>query len=135
MVANLAKQSLDVGLVTDDEARAVAFYHDLLGFRHEMDIPFPGVGVVKRFLCGDSVFRILVIEGEAKYRNSREGLISQTGLRYMTLTVSNLDELFAAIKAAGFPAISAPHLLRPGTRIAVVEDGQGVTIELMEHDR
>jgi len=132
MAAKLVKACLDVGLVTSDEAKAVRFYEGVLGFVHDFDVPFPGMGVVKRYNCGQSVFRIFVLEQPAAHANSTDGLASQTGLRYITLTVANLDELVGEVESAGFPVISPPRLLRAGVRNAVVEDGMGVTVELME---
>ena len=134
MAARLVKACLDVGLVTtkDAEADAVRFYEGVLGFVHDFDVPFPGMGIVKRYNCGDSVFRLFVLEKPAAHANSTDGLASQTGLRYITLTVSNLDELVGDAEQAGFPVISAPRLLRPGMRNAVIEDGMGVTVELMQ---
>ena len=132
MAAKLVKACLDVGLVTTDEAEAVRFYEGVLGFAHDFDVPFPGMGIVKRYKCGESVFRIFVLEKPAAHANSTDGLTSRTGWRYITLTVSNLDELVGDVENAGFPVISAPRLLRPGVRNAVVEDGMGVTVELLE---
>jgi len=132
MPAELVKACLDVGLVTNDEAQAVRFYEGVLGFVHDMDQPFPGVGKVKRYNCGDSVFRIFVPESPAAHHNTTGGLARQTGLRYITLTVRNLDDLVAQAEKAGFPVVAAPRLLRPGMRNALIEDGLGVTVELME---
>ena len=132
MVAKLVKPCLDVGLVTENEAEAVRFYEGVLGFVHDFDVTFAGMGTVKRYNCGDSVFRIYVPEAKGAVANATGGLAAQTGLRYLTLTVGNLDQLVAEVEKAGFPVVSAPRLLRPGMRNAVVEDGMGVTVELME---
>jgi len=101
MPAELVKACLDVGLVTNDEAQAVRFYEGVLGFVHDMDQPFPGVGKVKRYNCGDSVFRIFVPDTPAAHHNTTGGLAAQTGLRYITLTVRNLDDLVAQIRSIG----------------------------------
>jgi glyoxylase I family protein len=132
MAIQLAKAALDVGLVTDDGEKALAFYRNFLGFPEDGEVPFPGLGVVKRFRVGESIFRILVLETPAAHRASTQGFASQTGLRYMTLTVANLDEVAAAAEAAGYPVPVSPRTIRPGVRAAQIEDGLGTTVELMQ---
>ena len=132
MAAKLVKNCLDVGLVTTECETALRFYRDLLGFAEDGEVPFPGMGVVKRLRCGDSIFRILVLEKAPLHSASREGFASQTGLRYLTLTVENLAEIVADVRAAGWPVPVAPRPLRPGVTVAQVEDGLGTAIELMQ---
>ncbi len=61
-------------------------------------------------------------------------MASQTGIRYLTLTISNLDETVAAVAAAGYKVPVAIRDLRPGVRVAQVEDADGNAIELMQQD-
>jgi catechol 2,3-dioxygenase-like lactoylglutathione lyase family enzyme len=133
MTARLAKPALDAGIVTTDGDVALRFYRDLLGFPEDGEVPFPGVGVVKRLKCGDSILRILVLEKAPPHRASTEGFASETGLRYLTLTVENLEEVVAAVAAAGFPVPVPPRPLRPGVTVAQIEDGLGTTVELMQN--
>src|SRR4051812_33430454 len=95
MPAKLAKPILDVGMVTDDGKAALAFFRDLLGFAEAGEVPFPGLGVVRRLACGETIFRILDLEKPPASQASTAGFTEQTGLRYLTLQVSNLDELVA----------------------------------------
>jgi catechol 2,3-dioxygenase-like lactoylglutathione lyase family enzyme len=132
MPAKLAKNCLDVGLVTTEGESALRFYRDLLGFTEDGEVPFPGTGVVKRLRCGDSVFRILVLEKAPPHSASKEGFASQTGLRYLTLTVENLAEIVDDVRAAGLPVPVPPRSLRPGVTVAQIEDGLGTAIELMQ---
>jgi catechol 2,3-dioxygenase-like lactoylglutathione lyase family enzyme len=132
MAAILTKPALDVGLVTAEGEKALAFYRDLLGFPPDGEVPFPGLGVVKRFRCGESIFRILVLEKPPAAEASTAGFATQSGLRYITLTVANLDELVEAARAAGYKVPVAPRELRPGVRVAQIEDGLGTAIELMQ---
>lgn len=132
MAVRLTKAALDVGMVTADGEKALAFYRDLLGFSEDGEVPFLGLGVVKRLRCGESIFRILVLDAPPAGFASRDGFASQTGLRYLTLTIANLDEMVDAARAAGYPVPVPPRQLRPGVRVAQIEDGQGTAIELMQ---
>jgi hypothetical protein len=132
MAAKLAKQSLDAGLLTTQGDVAMRFYRDLLGFPEDGEVPFPGIGIVKRLRCGDSILRILVLEKEPPHHASTDGFTSQSGLRYLTLTVENLQEIVDAVGLAGFPVPVPPRVLRPGVTVAQIADGLGTTIELMQ---
>ena len=50
------------GLLQKMALSMLSFYRDLLGFRHEGDIPFPMGGVMHRLWCGDSLIKIVVPE-------------------------------------------------------------------------
>jgi len=132
MAAKLAKNCLDVGLVTTQGEVAVRFYRDLLGFAEDGEVPFPGLGLVKRLRCGESIFRILVLEQAPSHSASTVGFASQTGLRYITLMVENLVEIVDDAREAGFPVPVAPRPLRPGVTVAQIEDGLGTAVELMQ---
>lgn len=134
MAIQLTKANLDVGLVTFNPDRALQFYRDVLGLPEDGEIQFPGIGVIKRFKVGDSVLRIVLADNEPPHKGSTEGFLSQTGIRYITLTISNLDEVVADIKAAGFKVPTDIRELRPGTRVAQVEDDDGNAVELMQVD-
>jgi len=134
MPVELTKQALDVGLVTTDARKSLEFYRDLLGFAEDGEVQFPGLGVVKRLRCGQSIFRILVLEQPPAARASIDGFAAQTGLRYITLTVANLQEVVDAVAGAGFPVPVPPRPLRPGVTVAQIEDGQGTAVELMQLD-
>jgi len=130
----LGRQCLDAGLVTCNEAAAIQFYGDVLGLPPAGEVSIPGVGVIKRYQVGDSILRVLVAEREPPLKGSCDGFLSQTGLRYITLTIANLDDIIAAVKASEFKVSIDIMELRPGTRTAMVEDADGNTIELMQVD-
>lgn len=132
MPVELTKPSLDVGLVTADGEAALRFYRDLLGLPEDGEVKFPGLGLVKRLRCGQSTLRILILEKAPPHKASTAGFASQSGLRYLTLTVANLDAVVADVQAAGYPVPVPPRELRPGVRVAQIEDGQGTAIELMQ---
>ena len=60
MTVRLTKTAIDLGIVVKNGPAALAFYKDLLGFKHEGDMPMPGGGTMHRLLCGDSLIKIVV---------------------------------------------------------------------------
>jgi catechol 2,3-dioxygenase-like lactoylglutathione lyase family enzyme len=132
MSAILSKHCLDVGLVCTDPEAALRFYRDLLGFPEEGEMKFPNFGTVKRLRCGESVLRLFVPDLPPRDRASTAGFAAQTGLRYLTLTVSNLHAVVADAQAAHYPVPTPPREIRPGVWAAQLEDGQGTTVELMQ---
>ena len=131
MVAKLAVPHIDVGIVTDDREAALAFWSHYMGFPVLGEISFPGLTVI-RLQVGDAVLRLCVTDQPVVRRASAGGFDEETGLRYLTLAVGNLDELVAVAEARGYPVPYPPREIRPGHRVAQVQDGQGVTVELVE---
>jgi predicted enzyme related to lactoylglutathione lyase len=132
MGIKLTRPALDAGIVTNDGDAALRFYRDLLGLPELGEISFPGLGVIRRLQVGESILRIVVLDRPASRLASTDGFASQTGLRYLTLSIANLHEVVAAAQEAGYPVPTPPRELRPGTWVAQIEDGLGTTIELMQ---
>ena len=134
MAIQLQKAVLDAGIVTRDLASAARFYGEVLGFPLAGEITLPGIGLVRRYAVGESTLRIFVPEVPPAHEDRREGFAGRTGIRYLTLAIANLEQSVAAVAAAGFRVPMAPKELRPGVRVAQIQDGDGNTIELMQHD-
>lgn len=134
MAVKLQKAALDAGIVTVDGDRAAHFYGEVLGLAQAGEVQLPGIGRVRRYAVGDSTLRIFVPQTRPQREGCRDGMASQTGIRYLTLMISNLDEVVAAIAAAGYKVPVAIRVLRPGVRVAQVEDADGNAIELMQQD-
>jgi predicted enzyme related to lactoylglutathione lyase len=132
MAIQVTKDSIDLGIVTTNGAAMLRFYRDVIGLPHAGDMPMPGGGTMHRLDCGTSVIK-LVVPGKAPAgRAAPGGLAGATGLRYWTVTVSNLDAVVAAAKSAGH-AIPIPRTtVRPGIEIAMIEDPDGNWLELLE---
>ena len=132
MTVILSKPLLDAGIVTSNPKSAHRFYGEVLGLPLQCEVEIPQYGTVTRYEVGDSVLRIFEPLQAPSSEGSREGFASQTGIRYLTLYISNLDDAVAAVTAAEFQVTTAPRDLRPGVRVAQVQDADGNTIELME---
>lgn len=134
MALRLQKAVLDAGIVTTDLESAARFYGEVLGLPLAGEITIPGSGLIRRYAVGESTLRVFVPEVAPARKGSRDGFASQTGIRYLTLAIANLEETVAAVAAAGFKVAVPVRLLRPGVRVAQVEDADGNAVELMQHD-
>ena len=122
------KAALDAGMLTNNGDNMLAFYRDVLGLPEDPAIPYPGMGTIHRFNCGSSVLRIVV--ADAALENVAGGAFtSRNGLRYLTLSISNLDEVVADCKAFGCAVPVDIRDLRPGVRCAQVQDPDGNFVE------
>jgi glyoxylase I family protein len=134
MAVQLQKQSLDAGIVTKNPQAAQRFYGEVLGLPLAGELEIPNYGLVRRYTVGDSTLRVFVPTAEPATEGSREGFASQTGIRYLTLSITNLEQVVAEVEAAGFRVPVPIRDLRPGVRVAQVEDAEGNTVELMQED-
>ncbi|QOV96415.1 VOC family protein [Novosphingobium sp. ES2-1] len=131
MPAELANPHFDAGIVTNDRAGALAFWNGLLGFTVEGEVSFPGLTIV-RLKVGAAILRLCIPDAEVTQKAATGDFDVETGLRYLTIGVRNLDAVVAEAGAAGYPVPYPPRETRPGHRTAQIQDGQGVTVELFE---
>jgi glyoxylase I family protein len=132
MVAILTNPHLDIGLVSADIAGPTRFYHEVLGFPLAGSIDIPGVGQVARFQVGNSILRVLVPVAAPARSEAKGGFSGTVGIRYLALKIGNLAETVDRVAAAGFVIAVPIRTLRPGVLVALVEDADGNTVELME---
>lgn len=131
MAIELATRHIDVGIVVNDREAALAFWSGLLGFPVEGEASFPGLTVI-RLRVGDAILRLCVPDGKVEREAATGPFVAETGLRYITLTITNLDAVIAQAGAAGYPVPFPPREIRAGHRAAQIQDGHGVTVELSE---
>jgi glyoxylase I family protein len=128
----LTKDSIDLGIVVADLASALTFYRDTLGFTDAGTMDMPGGGVMHRLMCGTSMIK-LVDPGKAlETKAPRGGIQGAYGYRYWTISVSNIDELTAAVGAAGYKVAVPVTALRPGITISIVVDPDGNWVEFLQ---
>ena len=130
MSVNLTKDSIDLGIVTNDADVSIAFYRDVLGFEDLGEFPMPG-GTMRRLQCGTSTIKIVSMKRPPAAAAARGGIGGATGYRYWTISVSNLAEIVAACEAAGAKIAVPITELRPGITIAIVEDPDGNWVEFL----
>ena len=131
MGVQLTKQAIDLGIVTTNGLAMLGFYRDVLGFKYLREMPMPGgAGVMHQLQCGDSVIK-LVVMGQLPAAAAPGGIQGASGYRYWTITVSNMSELVQACAAAGHKVVMKERELRPGVKIAMVEDPDGNWVEFL----
>ncbi len=131
MGIELKKQAIDLGLVTTNGEPMLAFYRDLLGLKLLREMPMPGgKGVMHQLACGDSLVKLVVLPAVPAVA-APGGIQGASGLRYFTISVSNLGDMMRACAAAGHKVMVAERELRPGVRIGIVEDPDGNWVEFL----
>ncbi|HWD03503.1 MAG TPA: VOC family protein [Amycolatopsis sp.] len=130
MGAQLVKPVIDIGIVTTNPGNMIDFYGKVLGFPALPDVPMDGF-LVRRFQIGDCVLKIVTFD-EKPGNNAATGMLGDsTGLRYWTVSVSNLDELLADFDTSGVRILAGPHEVRPGVSIVLVADPDGNIVEFV----
>lgn len=133
MGMNIAKRGIDLGIVTTNGEPMLAFYRDLLGLKFTESIPMPGggAGTMHRMLCGDSLIKLVVLPKVGGVAPSG-GIPGANGYRYWTITLNNLSEMVEACANAGRKVVVPEKEVRPGVRIAIVEDPDGNWVEFLQ---
>lgn len=132
MGAALAKDSIDLGIVVSDGQKSLAFYRDTLGLNHVADTPMPGGGTMHRVMCGTTLLKLVQLDAAPPAAAPPGGIRGATGYRYFTISVSNVDAVADDCAAAGYKVIVPARDLRPGVRIAIVEDPDGNNVEFLQ---
>jgi catechol 2,3-dioxygenase-like lactoylglutathione lyase family enzyme len=132
MTIELATNTLDLGIVTNKGEVMLAFYRDLLGLPVVADMQLPDGNRLYKLQCGDAVIKLLVLATPAPNENCRGGYHAATGFRYCCLTIRNLHEVVARCREVGHKIAVDVMTLRPGTLVAMIEDPDGNSLELMQ---
>ena len=132
MTVVIAKSAIDLGIVMRDAGAMTRFYGETLGLSKEGEIEMPGGVVMHRYQCGETVIKLLAPASTPEASNPPGGLGGGTGIRYLTISVSNLDEAEAECKAAGSNIVISGREIRPGVRICMMEDPDGNWVELLQ---
>ena len=132
MGSRLAKPALDVGLVTSDAERLLRFYEGVAGCERQPSLTLPNVGTIHKLAFGHSILRVLVplTPPEPPDPDGAASFSARSGIRYLTLEVTDIDAAVDAVRAFGGSVALPPFELRPGRRVSQVADPDGNMIEL-----
>jgi catechol 2,3-dioxygenase-like lactoylglutathione lyase family enzyme len=134
MAIQLSKPALDVGIVVRNADRMMAFYRDVLGFTAEQPITFPGIGTIHRLNVGQSILRLFQPENELPEPSTpNDSIYASAGIRYLTLAVSNLNEVVDACREFGAHIARPVKEVRPGVYATTIQDPDGNWIEMQSH--
>ncbi len=134
MGVRVAKDAIDLGIVTTNGDAMLTFYRDVLGFEHEGDITLEnaGIKVMHRLWFGKSLIKIVVPVKDPGVPPAPGGIQGGTGYRYWTMTIDNLDEVLSAVEAAGQKVVWPRTEVRPGVVVGMVEDPDGNWVEFVQ---
>ncbi|MEM7219068.1 MAG: VOC family protein [Pseudomonadota bacterium] len=132
MAVEIAKASIDIGLVTGQIDAMTEFYRDTLGLPIEGVIDMPGGARMTRLVCGTTIVKLMELPRAPAERNPPGGIPGATGIRYFTISVTNLEAAVAACDAAGANVAVPIRESRPGVSIAMIEDPDGNWVELLQ---
>ena len=115
-----------IGIVASDTARSIAFYRLL-----SIDFPEEGEGHIEATLPNGVRFMLDSEEVILSFRPdwTRE-IGNQLALAFECGSPAEVDELWAAVKAAGFDAEKEPWDAFWGQRYAQLRDPDGVPVDL-----
>jgi catechol 2,3-dioxygenase-like lactoylglutathione lyase family enzyme len=128
----LSKSAIDLGIVAESAEPMLHFYRDTLGLELEATLPMPGGTTMYRLTCGETVLKILIHEQTPTTSAAPGGPRGASGIRYFTLSVSNLSEMTETCREAGYAVPLGPLEIRPGVNIVMIEDPEGNWLELLE---
>ena len=115
-----------IGIVASDTAQSIAFYR-LLG----VDFPEDGEGHIEATLASGTR---LMLDAEDVIRSFRPDWTRERGnqlaLAFECATPAEVDDLYEAVKAAGFEAEKEPWDAFWGQRYAQLRDPDGVPVDL-----
>lgn len=128
---NLTKDSIDLGIVISDPAKALAFYRDMLGMKDDGEMEVRG-GRMYRLLCGTSLIKLIKMDREPEGKPLGGGPGRGFGLRYLTIHVNDIRNLVSQVESKGIKVLVPPTENRTGVIMAMVNDPDGNIVEFLQ---
>ena len=133
MSLEVGKESIDIGIVVRDIDAALRFYRDTVGLEYAAEMPAGG-GRMHRLMCGSTVVKLVIHDKLPEKSDNRGGPLGASGIRYWTITVTDLQTITNKCRDAGYTVAVEPRDVRPGVRISMVEDPEGNWVEFLENN-
>ena len=131
---NFTSDAIDIGIVTTNDIEMLNFYQNVLGLKKDVEIPFPGLGLVNKLSFGSGHIKILVLENDPTNINPTGDFSTSNGIRYITINLSNLDEILESCNANNINIINSGTVIRLGVTVAIIQDPDGNLLELMQSE-
>jgi catechol 2,3-dioxygenase-like lactoylglutathione lyase family enzyme len=126
----IVKDSIDLGIVVRDLEACRRFYGEVLGLPFESEMPLGPGRSMFRYKAGTTVLKLL--SGGETPPSGPVGMNAQTGLRYFTITVKDIEGVVGELTAKGCQFAVPLREFRPGAKIAILPDPDGNMVELLE---
>ena len=124
-----AKDSIDVGIFVRDIGPMLDFYAGVLGLEKTEEMPTV-FGTIYRFRHGTSDIKLM--DPKEVPPAVPNGFGKRLGIGYLTFVITGLSDLCAALEDKGVEFTIPETEIRPGTRIAMIEDPEGNILEFVE---
>jgi len=132
MAVKLTKDSFDLGIVVADIEASLAFYRDFLGLPFERKAPMSKTTTLHFLKAGTGSIKLWEVTEPPAPVAKGWPLEAAPGFRYVTLSISNIDEVVADATAASIEVRVPVTEIMPGVRIAILADPDGNAVELLQ---
>jgi predicted enzyme related to lactoylglutathione lyase len=119
----------EVGLVSADRT-LVDFFADVFGL-DELPPTVHPVGTLHRLQSPGAVIKVMVPRERPKPADG-EPFLAVSGFRYLSMWVADLDRVLERCAARGGSVLFGPFEHAPGSRLAVIRDPDGNSIEVIQ---
>jgi len=128
---SLAKEAVDIGIVTMSADRMLGFYRDTLSMKYKGEFDMGGGITMHRLVCGKTLFKLVTPAEAPAAKSPANGVDGSTGIRYLTVSVDDLESMTEACILASYKMIVSLAEISPGIRVSMVEDPDGNWIEFL----
>jgi catechol 2,3-dioxygenase-like lactoylglutathione lyase family enzyme len=128
----LAKSAVDIGVLVRDIDACLHFYCEQLGLPKVGELQFPDGRVQHRIAIGDSLLKLMQFPDGQAPPAAPSGRMAQSGIRYITVAVQDLQGVVEQLQAQGLTFVVPPRPSPSGATIAMIEDPEGNTVELLQ---
>jgi predicted enzyme related to lactoylglutathione lyase len=135
MAVKFAKAMIEVGILTGDVERSLAFYRDFLGLPFIGEFKYPG-GVQHRMAIGESVLKINYAPDRPKPAPAPGGGLAGgvAGFRYVSFAVEDLAGVVGEAERLGYAVTTPVTWISPTVAYAMIADPDGNCIDLFQPD-
>ena len=129
----LARNDIDVGIVTHHTDAMLAFYGDVLGLPSTGSVELPNRGRIHKFLVGTNVVKLFeTLEPVRATTDASAYPWARAGMQYWTLHVDDLTPVVEHLAHHGVTPIGGVIETGYGPRYMLVADPDGNLVEFVE---